>query len=48
LRASDVRTIDGIPCIHITPEAGTVKTNKARTVPLHPHLLKQDFLAFVR
>lgn len=48
LRASDIRTVDGIPCIRITPEAGTVKTNKARTVPLHPHLLEQDFLPFVR
>jgi integrase len=36
LRASDVRTIDGIPCIRITPEAGTVKTSRGRIVPLHP------------
>jgi site-specific recombinase XerD len=31
LRASDVRTIDGIPCIRITPEAGTVKTSRQRS-----------------
>ena len=46
LRASDVRTIDGIPCIPITPDAGTVKTSKERTVPLHPHLIDEGFLAF--
>jgi integrase len=48
LRASDIRTIDAIPCIRITPDAGTVKSNRVRTVPLHPHLLEQGFLAFAR
>ncbi|WGS01085.1 hypothetical protein MTX26_09795 [Bradyrhizobium sp. ISRA443] len=48
LRASDVKLIDGIPCIRITPEAGTVKTSRERTVLLHPHLLEQGFLAFAR
>jgi len=32
----------------ISPEAGTTKTGKARTVPLHEHLIKQGFLAFVQ
>jgi len=31
-----------------TPDAGTVKTGIARIVPLHPHLIDQGFLAFVR
>lgn len=48
LRASDVKAIDGIPCIHITPEAGTVKTVKERTVPLHPHLEEMGFLVWAR
>jgi integrase len=46
LRASDVREIDGIKCIRITPEAGTVKTSKERDVPLHPHLLDMEFDKF--
>jgi integrase len=48
LRACDVKMVKGLPCIHITPEAGTVKTSKARTVPLHPHLLDQGFFEFAR
>jgi integrase len=48
LRGADVRKVDGIPCIHITPEAGTVKTIKARTVPLHPHLIEMGFFKWAR
>jgi len=48
LRAADVQTVDGIECICITPEAGRVKTSRERTVPLHPHLIEQGFLAFAR
>lgn len=33
--------------IRITPEAGTVKTNEARDVPLHPHLVELGFPEFV-
>lgn len=44
LRASDVITVDGIECIRITPEAGTVKTSRERKVPLHPHLLEMKFV----
>jgi hypothetical protein len=36
----------GVPCICITREAGTVKTRKERIMPLHPHLLDQDFREF--
>ena len=32
----------------ITPDAGTVKTGMARKVPLHPHLIEQGFLDYVR
>ncbi|WP_342761075.1 site-specific integrase [Bradyrhizobium sp. CSS354] len=48
LRRSDVKTIEGVPCILITPEAGTVKTVKERTVPLHPHLIEMGFLEWAR
>ena len=38
---------DGIPALRITPDAGTVKTGKARVIPLHEHLIEQGFLDFV-
>lgn len=48
LRACDVLEKDGIKCIFIRPEAGTVKTSEERTVPLHPHLLKMKFFEWAR
>ncbi|WP_417584171.1 hypothetical protein [Pelagibacterium sp.] len=52
LRHADIiqeRTPDGEPlwCMRITPESGTVKTDAARVVPLHPHVIEQGFLAYV-
>jgi integrase len=47
LRKEDIQTVEGITCMRVTPEAGTVKTNEARMVPLHPHLIEQGFLSFV-
>src|SRR5262249_15967569 len=47
LRGLDVLP-HGVPAIKITPEAGTVKTRKPRTVPLHEHLIKQGFLTFAK
>ena len=44
LRAEDIQLIDSIWAIHITPEAGSVKTGEARTVALHPHIMEQGFL----
>lgn len=45
-----VERIDGrnVPCLRITPEAGSVKTNKFRIVPLHPQLLELGFVEMVR
>jgi len=43
LRSKDVAQIGGIWTIHITPEAGPIKTSVARTVALHPHLIEQGF-----
>jgi integrase len=49
LRAEDVRKHkDGFWTINITPEAGTVKGNAARVVPLHEHLVEQGFVAFAQ
>jgi integrase len=48
LRAVDIIEQDGIHAMKISPEAGTTKTGKARTVPLHEHLIEQGFLAFVK
>lgn len=47
LRKQDVREIDGVWCLSITPEAGSVKNYKVRTVPLHDDLITQGFLDFV-
>lgn len=47
LRKEDVGTALAVPYVCITPEAGKNKTETARKVPLHPHLLQQGFLAFV-
>ena len=48
LRGVDIVDSDGTHAIKISPEAGTTKTGKARTVPLHDHLVEQGFLAFVK
>ncbi|WP_407155085.1 recombinase XerD [Bradyrhizobium sp. STM 3557] len=48
LRKQDVLQEGGIWCLRITPEAGTVKTDQARVVPIHQHLIDQGFLDFVR
>ncbi len=48
LRKQDVSHQGGHWVIRITPEAGTVKTNEARTVPLHAHLIEQGFADFVK
>jgi integrase len=48
LRGVDVLRQDGISALRITPEAGTVKTRKARVVPLHDHLIAQGFPEFVK
>jgi integrase len=48
LRKQDVAFDDGVWTVRITPEAGTVKTGKARVVPLHSHLIEQGFLEMVK
>lgn len=48
LRAMDLRQEQGIWVVHITPEAGAVKTYEARSVPLHPHLIEQGITALAK
>ena len=48
LRGEDIRKVEGIWCLRITPEAGRVKTKEARTVPIHPHLIEQGFIAVAK
>jgi integrase len=46
LRDEDLVKREGQWAIQITPEAGSVKTGEARTVPLHGHLVEQGFVEF--
>lgn len=48
LRAEDVRQTEGLWTLRITPEAGGVKSGKARIVPIHEHLIAQGFLDVVK
>lgn len=48
LRAMDIRQEEGGWVVHITPEAGSVKTNEARSIPLHSHLIEQGILELAR
>jgi integrase len=48
LRGIDIVERDGIHGMKISPDAGTTKSGRARTVPLHEHLIEQGFLAFVK
>jgi len=47
LRKRDLVKRDGVFALHLTPEAGSMKTKEARTVPLHEHMLAQGFREFV-
>lgn len=47
LRRQDVRQEGEWWIVRITPDAGTVKTNEAREVVLHPHLVELGFPTFV-
>jgi integrase len=47
LRGEDVYKVRGLWVIRITPEAGSTKNHQARTVALHPHIIKQGFPSIV-
>jgi hypothetical protein len=48
LRGIDVAKRGEFYVMRLTPEAGTMKTRQARTVPLHEHLIEQGLIEFVR
>lgn len=48
LRECDIFKEDGVWAIAITPEAGTIKNNTARTVPIHSHLIEQGLLELAK
>jgi integrase len=47
LRKQDVRREGDLWVLTVTPDAGTVKTDEAREIVLHPHLIEQGFPEFV-
>lgn len=47
LRNDDVSREGKHWTVTISPEAGTVKSNEARRIVLHPHLIELGFIAFV-
>jgi integrase len=47
LRGQDVEPRGDVWVMRIRPDAGTVKTGEARTVPLHEHIVEQGFLDYV-
>ena len=48
LRKEDVQKVGANWVIHISPEAGTVKTDQARDVVMHEHLVAKGFPTFVQ
>jgi integrase len=47
LRKQDVQKRGNVYFAHLTPGAGSIKGGKARTVPLHEHLIELGFIKFV-
>lgn len=49
LRVEDITEANGIWCMKIMPEAGSLKTlGSERVVPLHPAVIEAGFLQFVQ
>jgi integrase len=47
LRGIDIQQRGNDYFARLTPSAGKIKTRKARTIPLHEHLVSQGFIEFV-
>ena len=47
VRGMDIQQRGSDYFVRLTPSAGKIKTRKARTIPLHEHLISQGFLEFV-
>lgn len=48
LRTEDLIDEDGVLCLRITPDAGSVKTGVYRTVPIHPQLVEMGLTEMIR
>jgi integrase len=48
LRWWDIQQHGQVYAMKLTPEAGTMKTGKPRTVPIHQHIIEQGFMEFVK
>jgi len=48
LRGKDVQLHEGVWLMWVTPEAGSTKDGNARFFAVHPHLIEQGFLDFVK
>lgn len=48
MRTDDLVVEQGVTCLRITPEAGSVKTGKYRIVPVHPQLIEMGLPAMIR
>lgn len=48
MRKQDIQRHDSVWLMWITPEAGSTKNGAARFVAMHPHLVEQGFLNFVK
>lgn len=48
LRTEDLIEEDGVQCLRITPDAGSVKTGRYRVVPIHPQLLEMGLVEMIR
>lgn len=48
LRTQDLIEEDGVLCLRITPDAGSVKTGVYRMVPIHPQLLEMGLPDMIR
>lgn len=48
LRKEDIRQEGGQWIARLTPDAGTIKTGEYRDVPLHPQIINEGFVTFVK
>ena len=48
LRKKDIRREQGAWIIRLDPQAGSIKTNEFRDIPVHEHLLALGFMEFVK
>jgi integrase len=48
LRGQDIEQRGGFFAMKLTPDAGTIKGGKPRTVPIHAHIVEQGFIDYVK